>query len=306
MSFFVTLSAVAIMLLYAVPGFLLIKTGLVKDDHIPSFSKLLMYVCQPCITIYSFRQASFSSESFINICICLALALGLQLGMVLLYFFLFKKKRQDVLWRVINLASVLSNCAFLGIPILEALLPDNPEVLAYSSVFGVAMNLIGWSVGMYIISLDKRYIKPKKIFLNPGTVGFVIALIMYLFSVRLPDGMENMLTLLGRMSTPLCMIIMGMRLATVRIKAVFCDIRQYLPVVLNQIAFPLIALALTYFMPISPILKQSVFILCACPVASMVQNYAELIGEGNDKAANIVLLGTLSSILTVPLVCLLI
>jgi hypothetical protein len=38
----------------------------------------------------------------------------------------------------------------------------------------------------------------------------------------------------------------------------------------------------------------------------MVQNYAELIGEGNDKAANMVLLGTITSVLTVPLVCLLI
>ena len=118
--------------------------------------------------------------------------------------------------------------------------------------------------------------------------------------------MEDMLTLLGRMSTPLCMIIMGMRLATVRVKAIFCDARQYLAVFLNQIAFPLIAFAVMYFMPISPILKQSVFILCACPVASMVQNYAELIGEGNDKAANMVLLGTITSVLTVPLVCLLI
>ncbi|MBQ8393357.1 MAG: AEC family transporter [Clostridia bacterium] len=304
MSFLVTLSAVAIMLIYAVPGFLLIKTKLVKGEHIPSFSKLLMFVCQPCITIYSFRQVAFTPESLKNLGICFALAMGLQLGMVLLYFVLLKRKRKDIIWRIVNLASVLSNCAFLGIPILEALLPEHPEALAYSSVFGVAMTLIGWSVGMYIISLDTKYIKPKKILLNPGTIGFGIALIMYFFSIRLPAGMEDMLTLLGRMSTPLCMIIMGMRLATVRIKDIFCDARQYLAVILNQILFPLLAFGIMYFMPISIIIKQSVVILCACPVASMVQNYAELVGKGNDKAANMVLLGTMSSIITVPLICL--
>ncbi|MBQ9744749.1 MAG: AEC family transporter [Clostridia bacterium] len=304
MSFLVTLSAVAIMLIYAVPGFLLIKTKLVKGEHIPSFSKLLMFVCQPCITVYSFRQVAFSPESLKNIGICFALAMGLQLGMVLLYFILLKRKRRDIIWRIVNLASVLSNCAFLGIPILEALLPEHPEALAYSSVFGVAMTLIGWSVGMYIISLDTKYIKPKKILLNPGTIGFGVALIMYFFSIRLPVGMEDMLTLLGRMSTPLCMIIMGMRLATVRIKDVFCDARQYLAVILNQILFPLLAFGIMYLMPISVIIKQSVVILCACPVASMVQNYAELVGKGNDKAANMVLLGTMSSIITVPLICL--
>ncbi len=304
MSFFVTLSAVAIMLIYAVPGFLLVKTKLVSDSHISSFSKLLMFVCQPCISVYSLRQMEYSPESFKNILLCLAITMSLQLVMVIALFIVFKKRRNDIIWRIVNLASVLSNCAFLGIPILEALLPEHPEALAYSSVFGLSMSLIGWTVGMYIISLDKSYIKPKKIFLNPAFIGFSVALIMYLTSVKLPNQIEDMLALLGRMSTPLCMIIMGMRLATVKIKSIFCDARQYLAVMLNQITFPLIAFALMYPLPISEVLKQSIVILCACPVASMVQNYAELVGKGNDKAANMVLLGTITSVITVPLICL--
>ncbi|MBQ8344268.1 MAG: AEC family transporter [Clostridia bacterium] len=304
MSFTVTLTAVAVMLLYAVPGFLLIKTKLVKSEHIPSFSKLLLFVCQPCLTIYSFGKVSFSLESLKNLGICFLITLVLQLGMIMLYFFLFRKKRNDIIWRIINLAAVLSNCGFLGVPVLEALLPDHPEALAYSSIFAITMNLIGWSVGMYIISLDKSYIKPRKMLLNPGTVGFAVALVMYFFSIKLPMQLDSMLTLLGRMSTPLCMIIMGMRLATANIKQVFCDPRQYLAVVLNQIAMPFIAFGIMYFLPISPILKTAVVILSSCPVASMVQNYAEIIGQGNDKGANMVLLGTMTSIVTVPLICL--
>ena len=304
MSFTVTLTAVAVMLLYAVPGFLLIKTKLVKSEHIPSFSKLLLFVCQPCLTIYSFGKVSFSLESLKNLGICFLITLVLQLGMIMLYFFLFRKKRNDIIWRIINLAAVLSNCGFLGVPVLEALLPDHPEALAYSSIFAITMNLIGWSVGMYIISLDKSYIKPRKMLLNPGTVGFAVALVMYFFSIKLPMQLDSMLTLLGRMSTPRCMIIMGMRLATANIKQVFCDPRQYLAVVLNQIAMPFIAFGIMYFLPISPILKTAVVILSSCPVASMVQNYAEIIGQGNDKGANMVLLGTMTSIVTVPLICL--
>ena len=69
-------------------------------------------------------------------------------------------------------------------------------------------------------------------------------------------------------------------------------------------AMPFIAFGLMYFLPISPILKTAVVILSSCPVASMVQNYAEIIGQGNDKGANMVLLGTMTSIVTVPLICL--
>ncbi|MBQ8345593.1 MAG: AEC family transporter, partial [Clostridia bacterium] len=272
MSFFVTLPAVAVMLLYAVPGFLLIKTKLIKDEHIPSFSKLLLYVCQPCLTVYSFRQVAFSPDSLKNMGLCFLITFLLQLGLLLFYFFLFRAKRKDIIWRVINLAAVLSNCGFLGIPLLESLLPGHPEALVYSSMFSISMNLIGWSVGMYIVSLDKSFIKPRKMFLNPATVGLLVAFPMYLFGITLPSALETMLELLGRMSTPLCMLIMGMRLATAKPRQIFCDPRQYLAVALNQLVFPLVAIAVLFALPIDPIMKQSIVTLAACPIASMVQN----------------------------------
>lgn len=303
MSFFVTLSAVAVMLLYAVPGWVLVKAKAVSHPQIPAFSKLLVYVCQPCLTIYSFRQAEFSFESAKNLGICFAITMLLQLGLMLAYFILFKRKRQDIIWRVVNLAAVMSNCGFLGVPLLEALLPDHPEALAYSSVFSISMNLVGWSVGMYILSLDKSYIRPKKMLINPATIGLAIALPLYVFGITLPSQIDTMLTLLGRMSTPLCMLVMGMRLATVPVKNIFSDKRQYFAVFLNQLVYPMLAFGLLYLLPIDATLKQTVVILCACPVASMVQNYAEILGKGSDKAANMVLLGTMLSIVTVPLIC---
>ena len=101
------------------------------------------------------------------------------------------------------------------------------------------------------------------------------------------------------------MLTMGMRLATVPVKKIFSNKLQYLAVGLNQFVFPLLAFAVLYFLPIDEALKTTIVILSACPVASMVQNYAELLGQGQDKAANMVLLGTLCSVITVPLVCLL-
>lgn len=305
MSFFVTLTTVAILLLYAVPGYLLVKSRAVKGEHIPNFSKLLLYVCSPCMIVYSFRKMQFSAESVKNLVLCFVITLVFQFLMLFLYFLLFRKRRQDILWRIVNIAAVFANCGFLGIPILEALLPTHPEAVAYSSIYTITMNLLGWSFGMYIVSLDKTYIKPRKMFLNPASIGLFISIPLFVFSVSLPTQIEDMITLLGKMCTPLCMLIMGMRLATVKIKDIFCDGRQYLAVVLKQIVFPLVAFALLFFLPISPVLKQAIFILCACPVASVVQNYAELLGKGNDKAANMVLLGTIISIVTLPVMCLL-
>lgn len=307
MNFQTSLLAVAVMLLYALPGWLLVKTKIVKGDAIHNFSKVLLYVSQPCLTVYSFSRVTFSWEMTGKLALCFLFAVVIQAGLVLLLFFVFKKKRNEIVWRVICVAAVFSNCGFFGVPLLERLLPGNPEVIAYSSVFSLAMNMIGWSLGLYIVSLDKRYIRAKKIFVNPATIGFAVALVLYFTGFKLPaefSGISDAVTLVGKMSTPLCMLILGMRLATVPIKEVFGDWRQYLAAALNQIAYPLLVFALLYFLPVDPLLKTTFVILCACPVASNVLNYAEILGQGQDKAANMVLLGTLFSILTVPLVCL--
>ena len=275
MSFFITLSAVAVMLLYAFPGFLLVKTGSVKADHIVNFSKVLLYVCQPCLVIYTFGKIKYSPDTLGNFGWCFLLSLVLQTLPILLCFQLFRKKRSDVLWRLVCVASVFSNCGFFGV------------------------------LGLYIISLDRKYISLKKIFITPNTIGFLVALPFYFTEFTIPDMLLDAISLVGRMSTPLCMMILGMRLATIPFRRIFGNWRQYFAVFLNQIVYPLLVFLILLFLPLDNALKTTLVILCACPVASLVQNYAEILGQGQESAANMVLLGTASSIVTVPLICLL-
>ena len=58
MNFTVTLQCVLIMLAYAVPGYVLVKSKKVPEKSISSFAALLMYVLQPFLTIYSFQQVT--------------------------------------------------------------------------------------------------------------------------------------------------------------------------------------------------------------------------------------------------------
>ena len=114
-----------------------------------------------------------------------------------------------------------------------------------------------------------------------------------------------MLTTTARMATPLSMLIMGMRLGTMKLGAMFANIKVYITVAVKQILMPLIAFAVILFLPVSSEVKCTFFIICACPAASVVLNFAELVGEGQKEAANIVLFGTILSILTLPVIMLL-
>ncbi len=308
-----TLIMVGIMLAYAVPGYIIIKAKAVKSDHIASFSKLLMYVCQPALTLYSFNKADFSKQLGINLLIFLGIITLVQLLFIGVFYLIFIKKMQDVRYRITTVATTLSNCSFLGVPLLEAIFPNSPNVAVYSMMYFLSMSLLGWTLVSAIITRDKKYISVKKILINPATLSIAVSLPFFFtgFKIGFDNGellgqIGNMIDILGKMTTPLCMLVLGMRLATVKVKNLFNNWQQYLAVFVNQVIFPLFTLGILMLFKVDTELRWCMFIMCACPVAAVVQNYAEILGEGQDVAANMVLLGTLSSIVTLPLMALLI
>lgn len=304
--FFTTLYTIGIMLLYLFPGYLLVRTKCVRPEAIRGFASLLMYVCQPFLTVYAFQKISFTPHRLGQIAAVFGLGL-LIMGLTLTVFaLLFRKRREDVRYRVANLAAAFGNCTFIGLPLVEALLPDVPEAAAFSMAFFLAMSVLGWTVGSTLITRDIGYCRPLKVLLNPAVLSMFVALPLFIFHVVLPDPLLQAVTLLGKMSTPLCMLIVGMRLATVPIRRVFTDRIALLSAAVKQIAVPLLTLLIVTVLPLSQELRTVVYILSCCPVAAVVLTFAELLGEGQDSAADSVLLGTLCSIVTLPVMLLLI
>lgn len=304
-TFFIALVTVGVMLFYAVPGFLLVKSKLIKSDSISAFAKLLMYVCSPMLVIYSFLNVDFSWELVGKMAFAFVFAIAVMIIFVFVFSLIFKKKQDDAKYRIYTLATVFPNCAFMGVPILQAVLPDYPDALAFSVMFSMALNISAWTVGSFIITKDRKYISPKKVFLNPQMFALAVAIPLFVLGVKLPDQLDSMVTLLGKMTTPLCMLIMGMRLASTPVKGIFMRPMQYLIIGIKQLILPLLVFLILLPLPIDQNMKATMYIIFACPVASVILSFAEMLGEGQESAANMVLLGTSLSAVTIPIMCLL-
>lgn len=305
MFFTITLTAVVVMLLYAVPGYLLVRTKMVQPTSISAFATVLMYVCQPCLTIYSFQKVAFSAALVKNLLVFFLIALVMQSLLLGVFYLVFRKKHGDIRYRVCTLATTLGNCTFMGVPLLEALFPEHPETVTYSLAYFLAMSVLSWTAASYIITQDRKYISVRKLVFNPAVLSMLVAIPIFVTGFHFPEQFDSMITLLGRMTTPLCMLVMGMRLATVKIKPIFTSGLQYFAIFIKQIVMPLLAFLILSVLPLDPVMKQTLFILAATPVASIVLNFAEMLGKGQETAANVVLLGTLLSVITIPLMSLL-
>ena len=286
------------------PGFFLTKANVLKEEHIKGFAVFLLYVCSPALSIYSFQQAECNMEILINIGILLLVTTFMQVLIMGIGFLInIKTYKIDGASRVATVAAAFGNVGFFGVPILQALLPDHPEAMVYSAVMSVMMNLIGWTLGMFMMSDDRKHVSVKNFLINPTTLCLLIALPLFFTNTSFPKPVMNFVEFFSKMSTPTAMTVLGMRLAFVKFRDLM-DYRQVVAIFLKLIALPLITFGIMYALPVDETLKISTYILSCMPPAAITLNFAELSNTSPKTAANIVVVGSLLVAITLPVLLL--
>lgn len=341
MDFSTTAINVLVLVALAIPGFLLVKTKLVKAKAIPYFSAVLLYVCQPFLSLQSFLKVEYSTKILAGMGWTFLISVITQLGLFVILWAVFKRKfdnpeitthlegegyfgdkitndpllqaqiagtAQGRAYRaVVNLAT-FGNVGFFGVPLLTLLFPLNPEAVVYSAVYVCAMNMMGWSIGVYILTGNKKFMSVKKALINPPTLTLLIALPLFFAGVtlaKMPMEIGKIIGYFGDMTAPMCMIILGMRFGAQPLKSMFIDWRNYLASFVKLIVFPVVVFLILWPLPLDYMLKVTLVIMSAMPSATNTLNFAELYGADKKTSANTILLSTIFSILTIPLIMLL-
>ncbi|MBR4896484.1 MAG: AEC family transporter [Clostridia bacterium] len=305
--FSIVLSNVLVTLFYLIPGFILRKMGKVKPEHLPTLSAILIYIGTPFLEISAFMHMEFSWTDVGNMGIFFAVTFAAQCLFMLTVRLILGRRRFEIpKSRLLVMSSVMGNVGFFGLPIISAILPDHPEVACYTTVFSLSMNILAFTVGVYCLTGDKNYISFKAAFLNPSVFGFVLALPFYLFGLKayLPAALISAIDLLRGMTTPLCMFILGIRLASAAFREIWNKPIVYVTALCKLLLFPLFSYFLVSLFGVPDSLRWSVLILSGVPCASVILSLSELHGTEPDLAADCLFVTTLLSFLTMPLLTL--
>lgn len=308
---------------FAVPGFILRKTGLVKSDSLYSISNILLCFAQPMLIIQAFAVDPIAptGETLLNflwVFLFSVAAILLTFGASKLVFLFMKGEEQRRRRDLLVFVGTFSNCAFVGIPFVDMFTGGDSEAMMYITVFTVAFNLLLWTLGAYLITQDKKQISLKKALLNPCTIGSVVGFLLFLvpqiniFDMEEVAELQQIVTYGGGMTAPLSMLVVGVRIAELSPKKLFCDRGIYLASLVRLV----LSAALTYLL-ILPFKLTGVFadapyvllapvIAMAMPPAASVVAFAEKLDGEKEYAAAAYSTGTLLSIVTLPVAMLLI
>lgn len=317
-TFITCLVRVVVSLCFIIPGFVLCKFKRASANHLSTMSTILVYVCGPCMVTYAFYNASVMANTSgidkgqmgLEMLYFGIATLILQSLFMLVLYFIFKRKYEDAKYRLLTGASVLGNVGFFGLPLVVALV-DNPIVACYSSIYVLTMNFLVFTVGVFCLTNDKSFISLKKAILNPTTIALIFAIPAFIWGSyiadnKIVDEFAQAVNLLGKMTTPLCMLILGIRLATVNFKNLWIRPFIYIICSLKMIVFPIVCFFAVYWIPFfNADFKKAILIISAVPCASVILNMAEIHHAEEELAANCVLVSTMLCFITIPVVTLL-
>ena len=298
-SFCLVAKQVAILFMLMGIGAACNKAGLLKEEAVKGIVNLLLLVVTPCLIISAF-QRDYDASMAAGLCQTLAYAAGFHLLAILLARLLVRHPEKPG-ERVLRFSVIFSNAGFMAIPLQQAIL--GMDGVFYGAAIIAVFNLIVWSYGLVLMNGRLSDIRLRQILINPGIIGVLFGVTLFLASIRLPGIIASVTHSMAQLNTPLAMIVIGYYLAEAKIGRLFTCPAAYTAIALRLLAVPLAVIGTIKLIGHTDrTVAITTVIAASAPVAAMTTMFASRFRQDTALSVGIVAVTTLLSILTMPLI----
>ncbi len=295
----ITFKQVMLMFILIMAGYFCVRLGAVKKEAKEHFSDLLMKLVIPCMILDSYFS-EFDPAVAGNIFVAFALAaVMILLGAVISFPLTRKLAESDrpMLW----FACIFSNAGYMGFPLIQALFGE--EGMIYASAFLSVFNILVWTFGVVIAGgkVAPREVV-KKDLTTPAIIAVAFGLVMYFARIPVPEMIKAPITLFGDMNTPLAMFITGMIMASANLVDFIKNKTIWWILLVRLLLIPIVMLALIAIIDLDGMPASVCLILEAAPTAAISAGFAVEYRYNAELIAGCVVVSTIMSIITLPLV----
>ena len=195
-------------------GYAVVKARLMKSSESKSVSVILVYLVIPCVIIKAF-QVDYTPDVQKGLFLAIAAAVAVHILFLLITIPLKKIFQTDVIEQA---TSIYSNAGILVIPLVQELLGQ--DYVIYSSAYIAVQLILLWTQGKNMLCEEEK-LEWKKIFLNVNIISIIAGIVLFLFRIKLPAGVQDVLGMMNNMIGPLGMLLAGMAIAEGPLKSIF-------------------------------------------------------------------------------------
>lgn len=287
-------------------GFILNKKGIMGEAVSKKISAMIVHVTSPFLIVSSVVSVQGTEVGEVAGLLGMGVlfyAAFVVLGLVLVRILPVKPDLRGIYACMI----IFSNNAFMGFPVLQALLGE--ETVFYATVFHLPFNLLFFSMGLYLIKkdagLEEKGEFSIKSLINNGIIAAIAALLIFFAGIPLPRLVTEPLSFIGGVTMPLSMMVIGSSIAGYSIKEVFSQKMVYAFTVIRLVCLPLAAYFGICLLTDNPLFIGTVTITVGMPVASLVAMGSTEYARQGEAASIGVAFSTLCSMITIPVMAVL-
>lgn len=289
--------------LMGILGYVLKKRNILDDNGDKVISSLVVNITCPLLVIASVASSDSGDRSEI----LKVLLVGAGVYLILPVFarictkvFRIKEGTKGTY----EFMLIFANTSFMGFPVVQSLFGD--KAVFYTAILHLPFDILVFSYGVYIILKDKQIhekgsFKWKSI-LNPGMILSVLALVIYVADIKIPSIVNDTFYMVGNVTTPLSMIILGSSLAKVKVKDMCNDFKVFIFAFLRLFIIPAFIFVLFSCMKMDNFILEIATVTFGMPVGSMAVMFANEYESNIKLAAKAVFLTTAASMVTIPII----
>lgn len=282
-------------------GYFMKKKKILNDEVNSKLNYIVISITTPALIFSSVCTATISDKS--TVLYTLVIAIALYIVLPIISYIIVKIMRVPVEQKGLYMFMIIfSNIGFMGYPVMKALFGNN--AILYTSIFNILFNIEVYTLGVILINYGKN-VETKfnlKNLLSPGIIASIIALFIYFLEINIPSVIVESCTMVGDMTTPLAMLIIGATLANIKVKELFTEYRLYYFTIIKQIILPVAMFPVIAYFVTDPLLRGITLVNVAMPVANSAVLFANEYGGDVELAAKSVFITTLISVITIPLI----
>lgn len=296
---------ISIFLIMAV-GFAINRLKVIPSSATKFFVDLLLMVTTPCMILSSVTSKEFNSDTAratVEIFIC---GIGFFTVSFIVGWFLCKKiikvsPKEDLGVYIMAFSTV--NNGFMGFPITNAIFGG--DILYLMILQNICLTLYMYSAGPFVFNINsgngkfniKRLLKT---FCNPSTIVSVISILMLFAGFHLPGLIFDSVTLIGDVTVPLSMLVVGMQLGESNIKRIIKNKQLVANSLIKMFALPVIIFLAVNWLPVSTDVKITTIFAAAFPTAVVTSALAVMENKNSLLAAESIAFTTLISVASIP------
>ena len=282
-------------------GFVLVKVGVVNKEAAGVLSKLENNLFIPALILQTFLT-NFTASNLNSTWQLLLFSLCIQLVMIPLSLLVGKCCEKDKYKQgIVAYGLAFSNFGFMGIAVVKALFPAM-ELFYIIFTLPLWTLIYTWATPTLLIPVNGGSIKARlRSLCNPMFVCIVLGMILGLMPFDMPAPVMTAIGMAGNCMSPVAMLLTGITVATVDMKAGFKARSTWVSCLLRLVLIPLAALLVFHFLPLPTDYLVCAFCTLAMPLGLSPIVIPAAYGKDTSLAAAMALISHILSVVTLPL-----